>query len=329
MSDATLTIAPRTYCIATDYPEVADAPLWIYLLQDGSDRAALIDCGVPSTYDRVLADALPALSVTAEQIEWLILTHGHPDHMGGHPGLRRQGPIRVAAPLEDVVWVESVERQWHDFWDCFPGSFSLETEREGIIGMCGGNLEVDRILRDGDVFELGGRSLEVVQTRGHTRGHCALFERHTGLLFCGDDVQVRGTPTSSGTSVFAPLYDDVDDYLTGLERLHALPFELLCPSHHAPAGRDQGHELIDESIAFVHEVDALVRSLLAGTSAPFSTAEVAAAVGELCGTDPPVSIQTMYTARAHLERAARAGLAVPRWAPREGAAMSAAVPHGG
>ena len=308
-------VATGTYCIPTDYPVVADCPLWIYLVQSESGRAALIDCGVPTTYERVLAPALPALAVRPDQIEWLVLTHGHPDHMGGHPGLRARTPIRVAAPLEDVVWVESVERQWHDFWDCFPGSFSLEAEREQIVGMCGGDIRVDQILRDGDVFELDDRRLEVIQTRGHTRGHCALFERETGILFCGDDVQARGTPASSGTSVFAPLYDDVEDYLAGLERLRDLPFELLCPAHHLPLRADEGRAHIDASIAFVGEVDALVDGLLADTSAPLSTAQIAAAVGQLCGTDPPVSIQTMYTARAHLERAARAGRVVPHWAP--------------
>ena len=45
-------IAADTFCLATEYPEVADAPLWIYVLRDPSTgRVALTDCGVPSTYD--------------------------------------------------------------------------------------------------------------------------------------------------------------------------------------------------------------------------------------------------------------------------------------
>jgi glyoxylase-like metal-dependent hydrolase (beta-lactamase superfamily II) len=308
-------IAPATFCIATDYPEVADAPLWLYLLADPSGACALIDCGVPSTYERALARALPMVDVDPGQIEWIVLTHGHPDHMGGHPGLRGHAPFKVAAPLEDVIWVEAVARQWHDFWDCYPGAFSLEAERDLIVDMCGGDLAVDRILRDGELFELGRRRLEVVLTRGHTRGHCALFERETGLLFCGDDVQVYGIPSTSRTSVFAPLYGDVDDYLHGLERLRALPFSQLCSAHHLPVAHAAGLELLDRSIAFVHEVDALVRGLLERASGPLVTAEVATAIGELCGTNPPVTIQTVTTATAHLNHAARAGLVRPQWAP--------------
>jgi glyoxylase-like metal-dependent hydrolase (beta-lactamase superfamily II) len=142
-----------------------------------------------------------------------------------------------------------------------------------------------------------------------------LFERETGLLFSGDLVQAYGVPTSSGRSVYAPLYDDVDDYLQGLERLRVLPFSKLCPAHVLPLDRDEALELIDRSIAFTVEMDTLVADLLARADRPLSTADVATAVGEFCGTNPPVSIQTVYAATAHLKRAARNGNALLRWAP--------------
>ncbi|HEY3614217.1 MAG TPA: MBL fold metallo-hydrolase [Gaiellales bacterium] len=307
-------IADGIFCIPTDYPAVADAPLWTHLIR--GDVATLVDCGVPSTYDAVLAHALPRIGVSAQEIAWLLLTHGHPDHMGGHPGLSPHASFKVAAPLEDAIWIETVERQWHDFWDRFPGTLDVSGIREAQIAMCGGDLPVDLVLRDGDVFEAGGRSLEVVRTRGHTRGHCAYFERATGVLFSGDAVQGHGIPSSSGATVFAPLYDDVDDCLAGLRRLRALPFALLCGAHFAPLERDAGLAVIDDSIAFVHETDAQVRELLAAARGPVATTDIAAAIGQRAGTKPPVTMQTIYTANAHLTHAARAGLAEPRWAAR-------------
>ena len=217
-------VADGVFCIPTDYPAVADAPLWTHLLR--GETSTLIDCGVPSTYDAVFADAFPRIGVDPREITWLLLTHGHPDHMGGHPGLRPHASFSVAAPLEDVIWVESVERQWHDFWDASPARCRSTGIRDEIVAMCGGDLPVDRILRDGDVFEARWtQPPHVVQTRGHTRGHCAYFEEATGVLFSGDSVQGHGIPSSSGTSVFAPLYDDVDDCLRGLARLRER-----CPS---------------------------------------------------------------------------------------------------
>jgi glyoxylase-like metal-dependent hydrolase (beta-lactamase superfamily II) len=307
-------VADGVFCIPTDYPAVADAPLWVHLLR--GDPWTLIDCATPSTWDAVFKDAFPRIGVDPREIGWLVLTHGHPDHMGGHPTLRPHAPFRVAAPLEDVIWVESVERQWHNFWDRFPGTMPVDGIRDAIVEMCGGDLAVDRILRDGDVFEAGGRSLRVVLTRGHTRGHCALFEEATGVLFSGDSVQGRGIGASSGTSAFAPLYEDVDDCLRGLERLRALPFTLLCGAHFAPLDRAAGLALLDESIAFVHDTDALVRGLLADATEPLSVPDVAAAIGRVTGTNPPVAMQTIFTAVAHLEHAARAGLAEPRYVPR-------------
>jgi glyoxylase-like metal-dependent hydrolase (beta-lactamase superfamily II) len=233
--------------------------------------------------------------------------------MGGHPGLRPHASFSVAAPLEDVIWVESVERQWHDFWERFPGTLPVAGIRDEIVAMCGGDLPVDRILRDADVLEVGGRILRVVQTRGHTRGHCAYFEQRSGVLFSGDAVQGRGAPASSGASVFAPMYEDVDDCLRGLERLRDLPFTSLCGAHAPPLDRAAGLARIDDSIAFVHETDVLVRSLIEQASEPLSVTDVAAAIGRAVGTEPPVSMQTLYTAMAHLRHAARAGLAEPRW----------------
>jgi hydroxyacylglutathione hydrolase len=291
---------------------VADAPLFVYLVQGG--QTALSDAACTTTYDAVLREAFAELGVSAADVDWLLLTHGHPDHTGAAASLRAAGSqFRVAAPLEDVVWVESFDRQWHDFWEEHAGVVDVAPHHDAMRAMSGGDLPVDRILRDGELFDLGERQLRVVQTRGHTRGHCAYFDEANGVLLSGDAALGRVTPASSGTSMFAPLYDDVDDHVAGLQRLRALPFELLCPAHHEPVERDRGLELIDEALAFVEEADAVVLDALAAAGSSVTLAHVARALGEHVGMVPPVWAHTAYVARAHLRRAAARGLVEPSW----------------
>src|SRR4051794_41263028 len=89
-------VTDDVWCIPTDYPAVADAPLWIHLVR--GTVPTLIDCGVPSTYDAVLADALPAIGVDPAQIRWVGLPPRHPEHMGGPPTPAPHPRLPVAPP---------------------------------------------------------------------------------------------------------------------------------------------------------------------------------------------------------------------------------------
>ena len=305
-------IADGIFQLPSDYPEVMDAPLWLYAIRDGT--IAVIDSAIPSTYDAVLGTELVGIGIDPTSIGQIILTHGHPDHQGGAHTLQSVSGATIAAPLDDALWIEDPERQWRELWDGYPGALSLVGARDLLIGMCGQGVRVDRLLRDGDRIDLGGRQLEVIQTRGHSRGHIALLDTRTGCLFTGDVVQGRGLRASSGRQTYAPMYEDVGDYRIGLERLRATPFEMLCPAHREPVGVEGGRALIDASLAFVDEVDELVRDAVLATDGAVPTREIAARIGELVGSEPTVNIQTVAVAVAHLNELARAGLVEESWA---------------
>lgn len=90
------------------------------------------------------------------------------------------------------------------------------------------------MLRDGDRIELGGRTLEVRHTPGHSPGHMCFWEAERGYLFSGDLVY-RGTLFACYPST------DPEEYLSSLERTACLPMERLLPAHHA---LDIGPELL-------------------------------------------------------------------------------------
>jgi glyoxylase-like metal-dependent hydrolase (beta-lactamase superfamily II) len=304
--------------LPTDYPEVCNAPLWTYLLGDG-DRFALVDPGIRSTLAATLDAGVREAGFEPSKADLLLATHGHPDHSGGQSSWAGTAPLaRIAAPLADTPWVESFDHQWTQFWDDYPGTLDLSGTRDFLAGLCVPEPRVGIFLRDGDSVAVGGRVIDVIETRGHTWGHCALFDRTSRALFTGDAVQGRGTRSSDGQSVFAPLYVNVADARWGLSRLLDVPFASLCPAHVPAMGRPEGLDFLRASLEFVDLADAMARDLVAqGGPGPVTTRELATRIGEAVGTNPPVSPQTVATARAHLYDLARAGLLEAAWIPIE------------
>ena len=120
----------------------------IYLVE-GSTKALLIDVGtkIPNL-DKIVA------SLTDKEII-LVATHVHPDHTGS------------AVNLFDEIWINDGD---------YP---SVATQMKGFKGKIS-------FLQDGQVFDLGGREIEVIFTPGHTPGSTSFFDKAAGYGFSGD-----------------------------------------------------------------------------------------------------------------------------------------------
>jgi len=109
----------------------------------------------------------------ALQVERILVTHGHIDHVAGVPALRREQPAPVAMHPDDLAILD---------WDQFGG---LPFLPEGFAPF-----DVDEPLAHGMTIRFEDLSLKVLHTPGHTAGSvCFLF----GLdCFAGDTLFQRG-----------------------------------------------------------------------------------------------------------------------------------------
>lgn len=181
-----------------------------YLLL-GRERALLLDTGLGVGDLRREVD----LPVT------VALTHVHWDHIGGCG--------QFAAPAvhaAEADWLRhfplpeaAVRRQLCAKAPLFPAGFSPENHRV-FSG------EPGRVLRDGDIIDLGGRQVQVLHTPGHSPGHCCYYEAARGRLYAGD-LLYRGC-----LDAFYPTTSP-EDFLSSLERIAALPLREILPGHHA------------------------------------------------------------------------------------------------
>jgi glyoxylase-like metal-dependent hydrolase (beta-lactamase superfamily II)/8-oxo-dGTP pyrophosphatase MutT (NUDIX family) len=163
----------------------------------------------------------------------IVLTHRHPDHIGGANDLRERFGVPIAAHRSTADDIASVVR-------------------------------VDRYVEDGERFELAGDphlSLVALHTPGHARGHLCFFEERTGSLITGDLV------VGLGTVVIDPPEGNMVDYLRSLERVRSLGPTAIFGGHGPAVGPAVAK--IDEYVAHRLEREAAILAAVdAGARAP-------------------------------------------------------------
>jgi ribonuclease/clavin/mitogillin len=152
---------------------------------------------------RALAACVDELVAEGLSVREIILTHYHPDHVGGVSAL--------SAHLGRGVTV---------------AAHALTAEA------LGGTISVDRLIEDEEIIELDGTpalSLRALHTPGHTRGHLCFYEERTGALLTGDNI------LGLGSVLINPPEGNMRDYISSLERLRALPHLTVLFGGHGPA----------------------------------------------------------------------------------------------
>ncbi len=203
--------------IAQDTHMISEYRHWeethCYLLE-GEDRALLIDTGLG------ICDISEEVRRLTDKPVTAVATHIHWDHIGGH------------AYYPDF-YAHEAELDWLS--GAFP--LTIDTIREMVVDRCELPEGYDvtaytffqgtpaRVLRGGETIDLGGRSIEVLHTPGHSPGHMCFFERVRGNLFTGDLVY-KDTLFAYYPST------DPEAYLASLEKVAALPVRHVYPAHH-------------------------------------------------------------------------------------------------
>ncbi|MEM7073368.1 MAG: MBL fold metallo-hydrolase, partial [Pseudomonadota bacterium] len=125
---------------------------YTYLVHDQQSGQSLV---VDPALSQPVLDRAAALGWN---INWIINTHHHPDHVDGNLAIKHQTGCQIVGPRADSARI--------------PG--------------------IDQLVGDGDTFRLGERKATVLDIPGHTKGHIAYAFCADKALFSGDTIFVLG-----------------------------------------------------------------------------------------------------------------------------------------
>lgn len=209
-----------------------------------SEGMTLVDAGLPRTM-RVLDALLEHLGARRSDIDALLFTHGHFDHVGMARGLREHVPRMLVHP-DDERLVRHPYRYEHESPRIlYP--FKYPRILPTIAAMTfKGALAVKGVhatpqLRDGQTVDAPGQPT-VLWTPGHTDGHCGFSFGDHGVLMTGDAIVTLDPYTGeTGPRIIAGAATaDSDQALESLETFRRSDAAQLLPGHGEPWGGGVG-----------------------------------------------------------------------------------------
>lgn len=175
--------------------------------------------------ERIVAQGMRKLGLDPRQVRTVVVTHGHGDHYGGAEYFKRLSNAQIVMSAADWSMTETKLEFDHPFWGRPP--------------------KRDVSVNGGDFIRLGGTSLEIISTPGHTMGTLSLLfpvklgaETHLALLWGGTAFnfgrqvarmnayiesvdRVRDIAKQRGVDVFISNHNTYDEAVAKLSQMDA------------------------------------------------------------------------------------------------------------
>ena len=211
-----ITFRPNYICFPVRTPTRPPATHTCCYLVHNSKEMLVFDPGSPYEEEQAaLASCIDDMINEGRQVREIIITHLHPDHVGGVNALKAHlgGTVPVAAHAKTAEALNDIH--------------------------------VDRLIDDNEFITFEGEpriTLRALHTPGHALGHLCFHDADRGVLLTGDNI------LGAGSVLIDPPQGNMRDYLDSLARMRSLPGLTVLLGGHGPAVAAP-YQKIDEYIS--------------------------------------------------------------------------------
>ncbi|MFQ5910905.1 MAG: MBL fold metallo-hydrolase [Thermoplasmata archaeon] len=189
-----------------------------------SEKQILIDTGTGLSPEGCIDSISKCTEV--KDIDRIILTHRHIDHVGGAKALSEAYGCTLYASKDELPSLLAGDQV---------------TTAASMFGKELEELDV-KVIKYGETIQIGPEWLKIVHTPGHTEGSIALYEESTKSLFSGDTIFAYG-----GVGRWDFPTGNLDKLVESIEKLSNVPVENLYPGH-GPVVQGNAHLHIEASL---------------------------------------------------------------------------------
>jgi glyoxylase-like metal-dependent hydrolase (beta-lactamase superfamily II) len=207
-------------------------PLYLYC---GESEGAIFEGGT-GAMGPVLRGQLEGLSVAADFVKQVIVTHGHPDHVMAVPMFRELFPgvaVLASQKAADAMAAEKAVAFFCQVDEALTGAMLKAgriEEKHRPKPLADKQIAVDRVLQEGDRVAVDEASFEVLATPGHSECSLSFYEPQAKILVISD---ATGYYLPESGYWWPNYFSDYGAYLASMRRLAKLEADALLLSHNA------------------------------------------------------------------------------------------------